>query len=217
MAVFLRNLRNWWRRGEGVALPSGSGRSTGIMRSAHRRRTLLNFRRNPANLFLVCFFAGIIAGTVAANIFYPSLADEAAWYLGLLEHSQTAGREAQLRIFYQIMRQRLTEVLIAWLFGMTVYGLPCFCLLTGGFGLSVGVVLSVMTGQKGLNGLFLFAASVMPQALFYVPVWCLLILWGVRQGERLRIFALLLIFLFLVAGVASEVWLNPFFLRLAGG
>lgn len=67
---------------------------------------------------------------------------------------------------------------------------PCFCLLTGGFGLSVGVVLSVMTGQKGLKGLFLFAASVMPQAFFYVPVWCLLILWGIRRGERLRIFAL---------------------------
>lgn len=72
------------------------------MQPIRGRKTLLNFRRDPVNLFLVCFFAGIIGGTVAANLFYPSLADEASYYLGLLEHSQAAGKEAQLRMFQQI-------------------------------------------------------------------------------------------------------------------
>lgn len=178
-----------------------------------RRRYQIHF----ADRFLICFFIGLLAGTVAANLFYPSLSDQASYYLSLLEHNPVTGREAQIRLFGQIFKQRVIEVLAAWLIGLTAYAVLCFCLVSCGFGLSVGVVLSLMTGQKGLLGLPFFIASVMPQALFYVPAWCLLILWGLRRGERLRIFALVLLFLFVAAGCACEVWLNPLVMSLVCG
>ena len=79
-----------------------------------------------------------------------------------------------------------------------------------------GVVLSVMTGLKGILGLPFFLARVMPQAFLYVPVWCLLLLWGIRRNGRLRIPALLMVLAFVAAGSACEVWLNPCFLGMAG-
>lgn len=168
------------------------------------------------NRFILFFFAGLLAGTAAANFLYASLSDQAGYYLNLLSRQADLGRTEQLALFGDICRQRVIEVLIAWLIGLTAYAVPCFCVLSAGFGLSVGVVLSVMTGQKGILGLPFFLASVTPQAFFYVPVWCLLLMWGIRRNGRLRIPALLLVLAFAAAGSACEVWLNPIFMGLTG-
>lgn len=185
------------------------------------------FGKNPAafrpagsggsgNRFIVCFFVGLLAGTAAANLLYAPLSEQAGYYLNLLSHHEELRKAQQLALFGDICRQRVIEVVIAWLIGLTIYAVPCFCVLSAGFGLSVGVVLSVMTGQKGIMGLPFFLASVMPQALFYVPVWCLLLTWGLKRNGRLRIPALLLVAAFVAAGSACEVWLNPYFLGAAG-
>ena len=187
--------------------------------------TPIHFQKNPGtavgygssgNRFILFFFAGLLAGTAAANFLHASLSDQAGYYLNLLSHQSDLGRSEQLALFGDICRQRIIEVLIAWLIGLTAYAVPCFCVLSAGFGLSVGVVLSVMTGLKGILGLPFFLASVMPQAFLYVPVWCLLLLWGIRRNGRLRIPALLLVLAFVAAGSACEVWMNPFFLGMAG-
>ena len=188
--------------------------------------TPIHFQKNPGtaaagygssgNRFILFFFAGLLAGTAAANFLHASLSDQAGYYLNLLSHQSDLGRSEQLALLGDICRQRIIEVLIAWLIGLTAYAVPCFCVLSAGFGLSVGVVLSVMTGLKGILGLPFFLASVMPQAFLYVPVWCLLLLWGIRRNGRLRIPALLLVLAFVAAGSACEVWLNPFFLGMAG-
>lgn len=180
----------------------------------------MRFRFRPAgeggNRFLFCFFAGLLAGTAAANLLYPSFHEQAGYYLNLLSHPPGLGKQEQMALFWAICRQRVIEVVIAWLIGLTVYSIPCFCLICGGFGLSVGVVISLMTGQKGIMGLPFFVASVMPQVLFYVPVWCLLLLWGLKRNGRLRFLALFLLLIFVAAGSACEVWLNPWFLGLMG-
>lgn len=188
--------------------------------------TPIHFQKSPGvfaavvgsgeNRFILFFFAGLLAGTAAANFLHASLSDQAGYYLNLLSHQADLGRTEQLALFGDICRQRVIEVLIAWLIGLTAYAVPCFCVLSAGFGLSVGVVLSVMTGQKGILGLPFFLASVMPQAFLYVPVWCLLLMWGIRRNGRLRIPALLLVLAFVAAGSACEVWLNPFFMGLTG-
>ncbi len=126
--------------------------------------TPIHFRKSPAalpavgygsggNRFILFFFAGLLAGTAAANFLHASLSDQAGYYLNLLSHQSNLGRTEQLALFGDICRQRMIEVLIAWLIGLTAYAVPCFCVLSAGFGLSVGVVLSVMTGQKGILGL----------------------------------------------------------------
>lgn len=210
MAFRFRNMGMRLRARSGGYLPFRLRRRTGGSGVAYRTTG------DGGSRFLLCFFVGILAGTAAANLLHASLSEQAGYYLNLLSHHEELNRTQQLALFGDICRQRVIEVMIAWLIGLTVYAVPCFCVLSAGFGLSVGVVLSVMTGQKGIMGLPFFLASVMPQALFYVPVWCLLLLWGIRRNGRLRIPALLLVLAFVAAGSACEVWLNPYFLGPAG-
>ncbi|MCD7967948.1 MAG: stage II sporulation protein M, partial [Clostridiaceae bacterium] len=132
--------------------------------------TPIHFQKNPGtaaaagygssgNRFILFFFAGLLAGTAAANFLHASLSDQAGYYLNLLSHQSDLGRSEQLALFGDICRQRIIEVLIAWLIGLTAYAVPCFCVLSAGFGLSVGVVLSVMTGLKGILGLPFFSCE----------------------------------------------------------
>jgi stage II sporulation protein M len=164
------------------------------------------------NVFLVCFFAGVLLGTIIANLLYSALTNQAGYYLGLLGQSTSLGKNEKMDLFIQICRQRIIEVVIIWGVGLTAYAIPCFCLLTGGLGLSMGVVLSVMTGQKGLLGLPVFIMTIIPQIFCYVPVICLLLMWGIRRNGKFRIPALLFLLLLVITGSACETWLNPFFL-----
>ncbi|GLC80384.1 stage II sporulation protein M [Lacrimispora brassicae] len=163
---------------------------------------------------LLCFFAGLIAGTVIANFWYPSFMEEAAYYLGLLDRNVNLDKGERLQLFYQVLRQRGIEVWIAWLIGLTAYAVPLFCLLTAGIGFSMGFVLSVITVQKGLMGLLVFLMTVMPQGLCYLPLWSILLLWGMQKGRQFRVPAFLLLLFLAALGSACEAWLNPFFLKM---
>lgn len=168
----------------------------------------------PEDRYILCFFAGLAAGTILANFSYPSFAQEAVYYLGLLDRNVNLGQEERVQLFGQVLSQRALEVWIAWLVGLTVYAVPLFCLLTAGIGFSMGFVLSVITVQKGLMGLPVFFMTVMPQALCYLPLWGILLLWAMQKGRRFRIPAFLLILVLAAAGSACEAWFNPVFLKL---
>ena len=163
--------------------------------------------------YLICFFIGMIAGTVIANFWYPSFENEAAYYMGLLDGNKIIDSHGSIGLFGQVLRQRLISVFTVWLFGLTAYAVFLYCLLTAGFGFSMGFVMSVITVQKGLMGLPFFFMTVMPQWCFYLPVWILLLYWGVQKKRRLKIAALLFILLLSVIGSALETWINPYFLK----
>ena len=93
------------------------------------------------------------------------------------------------------------------------HALPLFCIFTVLAGFSMGFVLSVITVQKGLMGLPVFLMTVMPQCLCYLPVFGILLFWGVQKGRRFRIPAFLLLLLLTAAGSALEAWVNPAFLK----
>ncbi len=168
----------------------------------------------PADRYLLCFFAGLIAGTFMANFWYPSLREEAGYYLSLLVTNVNLDKGERVQLFGQVFKQRIVEVWIAWLVGMTAYAVPLFCLFTAGIGFSMGAVLSVITVQKGLMGLPVFLLTVMPQALCYIPLWSILLLWVMQKGRRFRIPAFLLLLFLSAAGSACEAWVNPIFLKL---
>ena len=163
---------------------------------------------------LICFFAGLIAGTVMANFWYPSFMEEAGYYLGLLDRNMNLDKGQRVQLFYQVFRQRGIEVGVAWLIGLTAYAAPLFCLLTAGIGFSMGFVLSVITVQKGLMGLPVFLMTVMPQGLCYLPLWSILLLWGMQKEGRFRVTAFLLLLFLAALGSACEAWINPFFLKM---
>lgn len=182
------------------------------------RRTEHNYMKVYRNsriwdIYLICFFIGLIAGTVMANLWYSSFSDEAGYYLGLLNRNIKLGKAERMQLFGQVLSQRLMEVWITWLIGMTAYALPLFCVFMSMAGVSMGFVLSVITVQKGLMGLPVFFMTVMPQSLCYLPVFGVLLFWGIQKERRFRILAFILLLLLTAAGSALEAWINPFFLK----
>lgn len=177
-------------------------------------RVRFRLRGRLEDVLFFCFLAGLLAGTAAANYCFPSFGEEASHYLGLLKQNAQLGGTEAAQLFFVVFRQRLLEVFIAWLLGLTIYAVPCFCFLSGALGLSMGMVLSILTGQKGLMGLPVFFMTLMPQAFCYLPVWAILLYWVKRQGKRFKLPALLLLFALAALGSACEVWLNPWFLGL---
>lgn len=165
------------------------------------------------DIYLICFFIGLTAGTVMANLWYSSFADEAGYYLGLLNRNVNLGKDERMQLFGQVVSQRVMEVWIIWLIGMTAYALPLFCTFMGLAGFSMGFVLSVITVQKGLMGLPIFFMTIMPQSLCYLPVFGILLFWGIQKERRFRIPALILLLLLTAAGSAFEAWINPLFLK----
>ncbi|MDW2798185.1 stage II sporulation protein M [Clostridium boliviensis] len=190
------------------------------LRSILKRRAAGSSRYIPVSTgiraddrYLVCFFIGLMAGTVIANFWYSSFENEAVYYLGLLDRSRSVSGQESIGLFAAVLRQRLIEIFIAWLIGMTAYAVILYCLLTAGLGFSMGFVMSVITVQKGLMGLPFFFMTVMPQWLCYLPLWVLILYWGVQKGKRFRSAALIFILLFSVAGSALETWINPIFVK----
>jgi len=164
--------------------------------------------------YLLCFFVGLIAGTVMANFWYPLFMEEAGYYLSLLDRNINLNKGERIQLFYQVLRQRGIEVWIAWLIGLTAYAVPMYCLLTAGIGFSMGFVLSVITVQKGLMGLPVFLMTVLPQGVCYLFLWSILLLWGMQNGRRFRIPAFLILLFLVALGSACEAWINPFFLKM---
>lgn len=163
--------------------------------------------------YLVCFFIGLMAGTVIANFWYSSFENEAVYYLGLLDRNRSVSGQESMGLFLEVLRQRMIQILIALLIGMTAYAVFLYCLLTAGLGVSMGFVMSVITVQKGLMGLPFFFMTVMPQWLCYLPLWALLLYWGLQKGKRFRAAVLFFILLLSVLGSALETWINPVFLK----
>jgi stage II sporulation protein M len=182
------------------------------------RRTETNHMRTYRStrawdIYLICFFIGLTAGTVMANFWYSSFSDEAVYYLGLLDRNVNLKSGDRMQLFGQVFSQRLMEVWIIWLIGMTAYALPLFCVFMSMAGISMGFVLSVITVQKGLMGLPVFVMTVMPQSLCYLPVFGILLMLGIQKERRFRIPAFILLLLLTAAGSGLEAWINPFFIK----
>ncbi|WP_277409092.1 hypothetical protein [Lacrimispora xylanisolvens] len=60
--------------------------------------------------YLVCFFIGLIAGTIIANFWYSSFENEAVYYLGLLNRSKSVNGQNGIGLFGEVLRQRLIQI-----------------------------------------------------------------------------------------------------------
>ncbi len=87
---------------------------------------------------------------------------------------------------------------------------PAVILLAAGF--SAGTAMVLFTWCRGLWGIFCFVLSGFPHDLFYLAAWGLLILRytlyaNVRRGRFWSVTVLLFL-----AGILTELWINPVFL-----
>ena len=152
-----------------------------------------------------------MAGTLAAICFqkWPGIGRVGVGSILTKKMEQGFGNREIL--FFQVWLQRSGMALMLWLAGMTpVTWLAAWgtCLVLG---LEFAWLLAEFTDWGGFWGLPVFAATLFPQMVFYIPVFLLLLSWAITKERRIRAGGCLILLLFLGMGAALEVWLNPVF------
>lgn len=178
-------------------------------------------------LFFLCFFLGILAGTVAGNLGFLQIREYREEGSESLEgqmfsafgnaiavnrpwREQAGSREK----FFYIWKQRMGEGLMAWILGLTVCAAPLFWVLAVYMGFSLGWVVVCYTARLGVLGLYGFFLSCFPQWLFYLPAWYLFIWQGLNRPARVRVLPAFLALLLFGLGAGAESFLNPVFLQM---
>lgn len=178
-------------------------------------------RGQAGSLCFICFFLGLAAGTLAGNwicgrewLSLPLLADvQSRWGVGLWQSPWRKQPGNGGKLLY-LLQRRLGEGALGWILGLNVCAAPAFCLLALYGGFSLGWVITCCTLEEGLLGLLAFLLSCFPQMLFYLPVWGLLVWWGLGERRKIRLLPTLAAAVFLGLGAAAEAFWNPLFLRL---
>lgn len=155
---------------------------------------------------LFCFVMGILGGTAAALAFgEPTVQGCILGAAGTLNGS----REYGLKEFPAVYKQRALETCGGWLAGLTVCSQMLFGFLTFYAGMSLAVVLSVLTMRKGILGMAAFLCAILPHGLVYMLVWYVLSGWSGQTQKKLHILPGLLLLVIAGAGAFLEVFVSP--------
>ena len=175
------------------------------------RRITLTYPR----VLLCCFFCGTAAGTIMANCLGRELLGQLAGS-GLTElrgrtaDAATGQRSCFLRY---VARRRLSELGLAVLAGMTPLSSAAFAAAAFCGGFVSGLLIAVLTLEKGLGGLPVFFLAVLPQWICYLPVWMILAA-GAEDGlTGIRARSWVILAVLSAAGIFLEAAVNPIFLR----
>ena len=138
-----------------------------------------------ANKQLILFIIGICGGILLANLVKSEL----------LSGTELLGENALLQVryavidskslFLRLLGQRLGEAILLMLLSTTFLGLAAVWFYAFRYGLSLGLLLTVLLAEHGIRGLLLLVAGMLPQMLVYVPVWALLLALAERTCRRL--------------------------------
>lgn len=168
---------------------------------------------------LIWLGIGIVAATVAANrLFASGLVNYQTLYQYVVQGWQHgAGPDgADAWTVIEVLTVRLAETaVVAFVCRQAAQGgkkIGIFLLLAY-TGAVTGVTVVLMTWCRGFFGIFCCLVACLPHYLFYLMAWGILILqalagYEIRKGRFWPVVALVM-----TAGIMSEIWLNPFFLR----
>ena len=156
---------------------------------------------------LFCFVLGVLGGTAAALAFGGPVVQ--GCILGAAG-TAGAGNRYGAKDFLAVWKQRAFETGAGWLAGLTVCSQMLFGFLTFYAGMSLAVVLSVLTIRKGLLGIAAFLCAVLPHGLVYLLVWYVLSGWSGQIQKKLHILPGLLLLIITGAGAFLEVFVSPF-------
>lgn len=168
---------------------------------------------------------GLLAGTVMVNLFGEDAVREIGMFGGMFARKLQSETVEYTKLFLMVAQQRFTVVLFLTVISFTLFGIPVLYLFFLFSSFSVGAMIAGTTMSGGISGIFLFAASMLPQILIYLPAWLLLIEWCLRQHEYLftgngngsmtlkqflpQVPLLACTYALFLAGICVETFLNP--------
>lgn len=156
---------------------------------------------------LACFVLGVAGGTAAAHFFGGQTVKSQV--LGQLGPGTALSALERRALFFEVLRVREMQLAAGWLVGLTVCSVPLFGLIAAWGGLTVAVLVSVLTSQKGLLGLPAFLCGALPQGVCYLLAWAVLAMWAGAGEKRIHLAPFLVLLLLGAAGALLEVYVSP--------
>jgi len=119
----------------------------------------------------VVFTVGVVFGAVLVSALTLDMNQDIARHLG--NFFVNLGEETTIdpvRSFWSIFSLNIKWLLLIWLLGMSVVGLPLVLLLDFLKGALVGFTVSFMITEYGWNGVLFSLTGILPQNLVLIPV-----------------------------------------------
>lgn len=179
-------------------------------------------------LFWGFLFAGFAAGIFFINLWGNIYLDGGELYGPEQMRSIAALETEPEALFRYLCIERGKGILLLWLLGYTVAGIPVVMLVLAGLGAGAGVLLCSCLIQMRFAGIILFLTAVLPQWFLYgAMIWILcgkIYERGILRYKKERCFddwnrekkylsTLLLTMTLLAAGAALETFVNPWLVR----
>ncbi|MBP1155168.1 MULTISPECIES: stage II sporulation protein M [unclassified Paenibacillus] len=140
-----------------------------------RSRTLEQYMKEHLSLYIfvgVIFVSGVVFGAVMVNALSLEQNQEITRYLGSFFSSvNQGGLEGEVAgSMKESFAMHIKWVLIIWILGLSVIGLPLILILDFLKGVLIGFTVGYMVGALSWKGLLFALVSVVPQNLVVIPL-----------------------------------------------
>ncbi|MGG1600220.1 stage II sporulation protein M [Paenibacillus naphthalenovorans] len=140
-----------------------------------RNRTLEQYMKEHLSLYIfvgVIFVTGVVFGAVMVNALSLEQKQEITRYLGNFFSIVTQGglESGTASSIKESFTMHIKWVLIIWLLGLSVIGLPLILILDFLKGVLIGFSVGYMVGTLSWKGLLFAMVSVVPQNLIVIPL-----------------------------------------------
>ncbi|CEG27727.1 stage II sporulation protein M [Bacillus sp. B-jedd] len=181
----------------------------------------------------ILFMMGVIFGAVIVNSMSFTQREDLFYYLSQFFGQIANGKtEASRDIFFQSLLHNSKFIILMWVLGISIIGLPVILVLLFIKGMVVGFTVGFLVSQMGWNGFIFAFVSIFPQNVFIIPVFIMMsavsVVFSLKMIRRqffkkygqpiLPLFGRYFLFLaaailLLSAASAVEAFLSPGFMK----
>lgn len=189
-------------------------------------------KREGAN-WLLFFSLGFIVGVLLVNIKTDYFLEDSLFFGEELLNrlSYTSFHNEQYMVY--LLQNRIGILLFLLVAATTIFGIVIMYLYVAWFGMSLGILMAVVTMRYGGKGILIFLGAILPQEIIYIPAFLFLVnllhdlcaiiyfpgkmfqnvYMGKKQFLIRGIFYYIIIAGVVIIGVFLESYVNPYFLR----
>jgi stage II sporulation protein M len=139
----------------------------------NQNQTLKQFMKEHVSLYVfvsVLFVIGVVFGAVMVNALSLEQKQEMMRHLGSFFHEVDSAIEVDgQQSFLDAMAIHMKWILLIWLFGLSIIGLPLILILDFLKGVLIGFTVGYLVGQMSWKGMLFALVSVAPQNIIVIP------------------------------------------------
>lgn len=142
---------------------------------------------NSGIYFLVSMFfiIGISAGVFTVKALEPYQKQELINYMRVFFHILNDNPIDSFAVFKQSFINNLQTIVLIWILGITVIGMPLILILVAIRGLIVGFTVGFLVEQLGVRGVVFSIISILPQNLLILPCIIVIAVLGISFSKML--------------------------------